>query len=70
MQRLFSSFVTCTYDDGKNWAIKNIKPISNADFWWHPKSPDQATIFESTVTLGEEFFKEIVTNPIPIDMEH
>jgi hypothetical protein len=68
MKRLFASSISCTYDDGKNWAIKNINPISNADLWWNPKSPNQATIFESTLTLNEDFFKEIVTNPIPIDM--
>jgi hypothetical protein len=68
MQRLFASSISCTYDDGKNWAIRNINPISKADLWWDPKNPNQATLFESTLTLNEDFFNEIVSHPIPIDI--
>ncbi|MBL8675975.1 MAG: pirin [Alphaproteobacteria bacterium] len=68
MKRLFASSISCTYDNGKNWAIKNITPISKADLWWNPKQPNQATIFDSTLTLSEDFFKEIIDSPIPIDM--
>jgi len=68
MTRLFSASISCTYDDGNHWAIQNINPISKADLWWNPKQPNQATIFDSTLTLSEEFFKEITNNPIPIDI--
>jgi len=68
MKRLFAAAISCTYDDGKQWAIKNVQPVSCANLWWNPKSPEQATLFQSTITLGEEFFKEAVTSPIPIDM--
>jgi hypothetical protein len=69
MKRLFSASVSCTYDDGEHWAIKNVQPVTQASLWWNPKAPQQATLFESTLTLGEEFFKEVITYPIPIDME-
>lgn len=69
MKKLFSASISCSYDDGKNWAIKNIQPVTQANLWWDPKSPDQATLFESTLVLGEEFFREIINYPIPIDME-
>lgn len=69
MKKLFSASISCSYDDGKNWAIKNIQPVMQANLWWNPKSPDQGTLFESTLILGEEFFKEIINYPIPIDME-
>ena len=69
MKKLFSASISCSYDDGKNWAIKNIQPVTQANLWWDPKSPDQATLFESTLIIGEEFFKEIISYPIPIDME-
>lgn len=69
MKRLFSASISCTYDDGKNWAIKNVQPVTQANLWWHPKSPNQASLFESTLTLGEEFFNEVTTHPIPIDMD-
>jgi hypothetical protein len=68
MKKLFGSSISCTYDDGNHWAIRNISPISKANVWWDPKQPDQSTLFESTLTLNEDFFKEIVNNPVPIDM--
>jgi len=68
MTRLFSTSISCTYDDGKHWAIKNIQPISNANLWWEPKQPHQAALWESTLTLGQEFFDEITNKPVPIDI--
>jgi hypothetical protein len=68
MQRLFSSAISCTYDDGKCWAIKNVQPVSKAELWWNPKSPNQASLFQSTILLGDEFFNEAINSPVPIDM--
>lgn len=68
MKRFFSCSISCTYDDGNHWAIRNISPISRADLWWNPKQPNQSTLFNSTLTLSEDFFKEIIISPIPIDM--
>jgi hypothetical protein len=68
MKRLFSAAISCTYDDGNHWAIKNIQPVSEANLWWEPKQPNQATLWESTLTLGQEFFEEIINKPVPIDM--
>ena len=36
--------------------------------WWDFKEPDQAMLFESHVVLGQEFFKAITANPVPIDV--
>lgn len=68
MQRLLAASISCTYDDGNHWAIKNVQPVSKADLWWETRDPSQISMFESTLTLGEEFFKEIVNSPVPIDM--
>lgn len=68
MQRLFASSVTCTYDDGATWALESVKPIDSARLWWSPKDPDQATLWKSSVTLGERFFNEITRAPVPCDM--
>ena len=68
MRRFFSCSISCTYDDGARWSIQNISPVHKADLWWDPKSPDQTTFFNSTLTLHEDFFKEIISNPVPIDM--
>ena len=69
MKRLFSSSISCTYDNGNLWAIKNVQPISEANLWWSPKKPEQLTIFKSTITLGVDFFNEIISRPVPINMD-
>lgn len=69
MKRLFSAAISCTYDDGDNWSIKNVTPISQATLWWDPKQHKQATLFDSTIVLGEDFFNEIIKHPVPIDMD-
>ena len=38
------------------------------DFWWNPKHPDQAGLWESKVRLSESFFNEIVSHPVPLDL--
>lgn len=68
MKRLFSASISCTYDDGSQWAIKHVQPIVRANLWWDPKRPEQASLFQSTITLGEDFFNEAITSPVPIDM--
>ena len=68
MRRLFASSVTCTYDDGDSFALESVKMVDSARLWWDPKKPDQATLWESTLTLGERFFEEVIQRPVPIDL--
>lgn len=68
MKRLFSASISCTYDDGQHWGIRNVMPIEKAELWWDPKNPNQASIWESKLLLGDTFFEEIIESPIPIDM--
>lgn len=68
MRRLFSSSVTCTYDDGQSWALESIRVIDSAQLWWDPKRPEQAALWQSTITLGERFFQEVIESPVPVDM--
>lgn len=68
MKRLFASSVTCTYDGGQTFAIDSIRVVDSAQLWWDPKKPEQATLWESKLVLGERFFEEIKQNPVPVDM--
>jgi len=68
MKRLFASSVTCTYDGGSSYAVENISVVDSARLWWDPKQPEQAALWESTLTLGERFFEEVSQRPVPIDM--
>ncbi len=68
MKRLFSSSITCTYDGDYGFAIESVRVVESARLWWDPKSPDQTSLWESTLTLGERFFEEVTQRPVPIDL--
>ncbi len=72
MNSLFSSFITCRYTDDtdpQNYdGIRNILMVENADLWWNPKKPDQATLWQSSLDLSNSFYDDVVQNPVPIDL--
>jgi hypothetical protein len=75
-KRLFGSSVHAHYSaknekTGKmetGLGLKNILIADEANLWWEPKTTEQSTLFTSTVTLSEKFYKEIIENPVPVDM--
>lgn len=68
MTRLFSSSVHCQWDNKDNITITNMPIVSKAQLWWDPKNPEQTGLWESSVKLGEDFFNEVISNPVPIDL--
>lgn len=66
--RLFASTVICIYTDQKLGAIKRLGVAEEAMIWWDPKQPAQAGLWDSTVTLTREFFSEVTSCPVPVDM--
>jgi hypothetical protein len=68
IRRLFASSVTCSYDGGGSLGIENLRMVDSARLWWDPQIPGQATLWESTLTLSEQFFEEVTRRPVPIDM--
>ena len=68
MKRLFSASISCSYESSSNWGIQNMVPIERANLWWDPKNPNQTSMWESTLLLGDAFFNEIIESPVPIDM--
>jgi hypothetical protein len=73
MRRLFSAFITCSYENNMDKDIlvncgRSLNVASSYELWWSPQNPEQAGLWQSTVTLGDEFFKEIINRPVPIDM--
>lgn len=67
--RLFSSAVFCRYTDNTHDHGGGFNIVKGFDLWWTPKKPDQLPLWKSTVTLGTDFFNEIIERPVPIDMQ-
>lgn len=68
MVRLFSTSISCVYDEGHRTSLANVTTVSRADLWWDPLQPEQAALWESKVILTTEFFNEITQSPVPLDM--
>ena len=68
MIRLFGCTVSLVYEDGERYSRVSSLVADRHEFWWDPKRPDQSSLWESRIELGEKFFNEIVRNPVPIDM--
>jgi len=65
--RLFSSTVSCVYTGKDGFDRKALSIADEQHLWWNPQSPDQVALWESHVVLGERFFNEVVSSPVPID---
>lgn len=68
LKRLFTSRILCTYDGEDAFRSASLDVATETQLWWDPKDPHQLGLFESSVTLGEAFFKEIIERPIPVDV--
>jgi hypothetical protein len=68
VKRLFSASICCSYDNQNRSSGIHYAVAEKWDLWWDVKQPYQAALFDSTVTLGEAFFKEIINHPVPVDI--
>lgn len=67
-QRLFSSTVNCTYQGEQGEGGISYLIADRYMLWWQPKTPEQSALWESTVSLSEPFFREVIEHPVPVDM--
>ena len=68
MRRLFASRVAAVYEGEDVERMAAMEIAAGYELWWTPKAPDQAAMWQSTVTLGDAFYREITAHPVPLDM--
>ena len=69
MKRLFACQISLIYEDKRGASSRVSSLIADrADFWWHERHPDKQIQWQSKIELGEKFFDEITSHPIPLDM--
>lgn len=68
MIRLFQSSISFNHSVGgrKTWLNMHVAP--KGMLWWDEKKPNQSTLFENWIQLGEDFFNAIISAPVPADM--
>jgi len=68
IERLFSCSVGIYYSSDEGVHGKQMFIADKFTLWWNHKSPIERTLFDSTIKLSQQFFDEITSNPIPVDM--
>ena len=68
MQRLFRCSVQLINSAADHEIVVSSFVADRHEFWWDPKRPDDRTLWESKIELGEKFFAEIIAHPVPVDM--
>ena len=68
MKRLFGCTVSLIYKDEHGEVAVNSLIADRTAFWWNERKPDQSSLWDSKIYLGEAFFNEIINHPVPLDM--
>ena len=68
MKRLFGCTVTLIYEESAGFARVSSLVADKHEFWWNERKPDEPSLWESKIELGEKFFNEIIQHPVPLDM--
>ena len=68
MDRLFAAQVSLIYEDEQQKLWVSSLVADRASFWWDVKQPAAPVLWDSTIQLGEQFFNEIITHPVPLDL--
>ena len=68
MKRLFGCTVSMIYEDERGEARISSLVADHTEFWWNERKPNESSLWESKIELGEKFFNEITRHPVPLDM--
>ena len=68
MDRLFNASVSLIYEDEHSKQFVTSPIADRGELWWDPKRPDERMLWNSKIELGEKFFQEIISHPVPLDM--
>lgn len=70
MLKLFSTHVSCVYQNNKQGVCKaeQFSVTRSFELWWSPLKSETGDILKhSTITLAKDFFEEITSRPVPVD---
>ena len=68
MKRLFGCTVSMIYKDDHGEQFVSSLIAERGEFWWNERKPDEPSLWDSKIELGEKFFNEIIRHPVPLDM--
>lgn len=69
LRRLFNARISYRWRGKEGFARRSIEITSEEVLWWSEDTPEQPTLFDSYIILGEAFFQDMITRPVPIKLE-
>ena len=66
MRRLFSATVQLVYEDEHGEARVSSSVADRTELWWNEHRPDEPSLWESKLRLGEDFFNETSAMSPPV----
>ena len=64
----FGCTVSLIYEDERGEQFVSSLIVERGEFWWNERKPDEPSLWDSKIELGEKFFHEIIRHPVPLDM--
>lgn len=68
VQRLTTTSIAYTYSSAGRWRDVRLHPVEATSLWWDPHSPEQGSLWGSTLVLNRTFFEELINSPVPVDL--
>lgn len=72
MRRLFNARISIHYDETtgahQREAARYLNVVTGYDLWWSTRQADQPALWPSSVTLSQEFYEEVTTRPMPLNL--
>ena len=68
MRRLFNAHVQLVYKDEHGEVSVSSSVADRTEFWWNERKPDEPSLWDSKIELGEKFFNEIIQHPVPLNL--
>ena len=68
MKRLFGCSVSLIYEDEHGQSTVSSLIARRTELWWNERKPDESALWESKIELSEDFFNEIISHPVPLNM--
>lgn len=68
MASLFTATVSAVVDRENGIQDIGFRVGTKVNLFWDPKSPEQESLWQSTLRLSEEFYEEVTNRPVPVDL--
>lgn len=68
MIRLSRSTISFSQSSTRSYSWLDMQVAPRGMVWWNEKQPNQRTLWQNWIQLGEDFFKAITSAPVPVDM--